>query len=227
MYNVVIVEDDPMVLMINEQYVQKNKDFTVIATFKNGKEFLEYIDEHKSIKIDLVILDVFMPYLNGIETLKIIREKKYNLEVIMVTAANDTQTLEETIHLGVVDYLIKPFAFERFQVALQKFSLKVEVLKGNKTVDQNNIDSIISNSSCMSQKEFPKGIQEKTLETIKNFLQENPSWHRGDIIGEKVNLSSVTIRHYMNYLIEQNQVVESINYETGGRPSILYKSVNA
>jgi len=218
-YNVLIVEDDPMVAMINEQYVRKNKDFNVSHSCKNGQEALDYLEKNN---INLVILDVFMPIMDGVETLKKIRERKINTEVIMVTAANDTATLENTMHLGVIDYLIKPFAYERFQVALEKFATHVSALKETHVLDQNSVHNIISNTRKITQKEYPKGIQEKTLNLIMSYLESKKGWTNGDSIAESVGLSSVTIRHYMNYLVQAGQVTESINYETGGRPSMLY-----
>ena len=127
-YKVLIVDDDPMVAMINEQYVCKNKQFKVAGSCRNGKEAIEFLEANPT---DLVILDVYMPDMDGLETLKKIREKKISSEVIMVTAANDSGTLEETMHLGVLDYLIKPFAFERFQVALEKFISHKKILQTN------------------------------------------------------------------------------------------------
>ena len=82
MYKVLIVEDDPMVAMINEQYVNKNKDFSVVKSCRNGQEALDFLQSPDGEKIDLVIMDVFMPYLNGVETLKKIREAKLHCEVI-------------------------------------------------------------------------------------------------------------------------------------------------
>ena len=150
-YNVLIVEDDPMVAMINEQYVRKNKNFNVSGSCRNGQEAIAFLEEHK---VDLVILDVFMPIMDGVETLKKIREGKFNTEVIMVTAANDTATLENTMHLGVIDYLIKPFAYERFQVALEKFAAHASALKEANVLDQNSVDNIISNTKKLSRKKL-------------------------------------------------------------------------
>ena len=220
MYKVLVVEDDPMVRMINEQYVCMNKDFCIASSVKNGQEALDYIKENK---VDLVILDVFMPFMNGVEFLKKLREQKLKTEVIMVTAANDTATLEETMHLGVIDYLVKPFALERFQVALEKFTAKMNAINGSDVLDQNLIDSIISNSPQKKSKEYPKGIQEKTLERIKSCFENKNDWHSVELIAEKLGISIVTVRHYVNYLVKEAFLQESINYETGGRPSSLYK----
>ncbi len=226
-YKVLIVEDDPMVAMINEQYVCKNPQFVVVASCRNGQEALEFLTTNN---VDLIVLDVFMPYMDGIETLKKIREKKIAAEVIMVTAANDSATIEETMHLGVIDYLIKPFAFERFQVALEKFVAHRKILKQNSILDQSCIDNMISSATETTvakpidpdQQELPKGIQKKTLLLIEEYLEENQGWHTVGMIAEKLGVSIVTARHYMNYLEEQGLIVADINYSTGGRPSVLY-----
>ncbi len=233
MYKVLIVEDDPMVAMINEQYVCRNKNFCVQKTCRNGQEALEYLDSlaaegGSGNSIDLIIMDVFMPYLNGIETLKKIREKKIDCEVIMVTAANDPATLEEAMHLGVIDFLIKPFAYERFQVALEKFTANDEAFRGarqSQIIDQSYVDNLISNGSSLrpQNNELPKGIQKKTLDLLADYLKEKKGWVSGDQISEEVGLSSVTVRHYLNYMMELKQINGEINYETGGRPSMLYR----
>lgn len=227
MYKVLIVEDDPMVAMINEQYVCRNKNFCVQKTCRNGQEALDFLEASpEGSSIDLVIMDVFMPYLNGIETLKKIREKKLDCEVIMVTAANDPATLEETMHLGVIDFLIKPFAYERFQIALEKFTANAEAFRdAEKTIDQSYVDSLISSGSALRNQnsELPKGIQKKTLDLLTDYIKEKKGWVSGDQISEDVGLSSVTVRHYMGYLMEKKIITGEINYETGGRPSMLYR----
>lgn len=220
MYSVLIVEDDPMVAMINEQYVCKNPDFSVAGSCKNGAEAIEFLSSQK---VDLVFLDVFMPVMNGVETLKKIREMKFDTEVIMVTAANDTATLEQTMHLGVIDYLIKPFAFERFQIALTKFTSKITALKNNAIVDQSCIDSIMLSGTEKKENVLPKGIQESTLSLIKQYFDENSGWQSSDMICEKLKISIVTVRHYLNYMSKEKMIVESVNYSTGGRPCMLYK----
>ena len=219
-YKVLIVDDDPMVAMINEQYVCKNKQFKVVGSCRNGQDALNFLEKNPA---DLVIMDVYMPDMDGLETLKNIRQKKIQTEVIMVTAANDVATLEDTMHLGVIDFLIKPFAYERFQIALEKFISNRNAFRESPVLNQSSVDSIITNAQKVSGKEYPKGIQEKTLGLIRDYFEKNSGWLSGEIIAENVGLSSVTIRRYMNFLVGSGEVEESINYETGGRPSMLYK----
>ena len=221
MYKVLIVEDDPMVAMINEQYIKRNKNFTLVGKCNDGMSALNFLEKTD---IDLLILDVYMPKMNGFETLREIRNRQITTDVIMVTAANDIDSLEEALHLGVVDYLVKPFTFDRFQMALEKYIAKINALKDIEKLNQSNIDSIIVNSRKNTQDLLPKGIQEKTMQCIMDYLRENSGvWFTGDQIAGEIGLTGVTVRRYMNYLSESGRVIGEMNYETGGRPCMLYK----
>ena len=221
MYKVLIVEDDPMVAMINEQYIKRNKNFEIVGKCSDGASALDFLE---SGAVDLLILDVFMPKMDGFETLRKIRNKQITVEAIMVTAANDRDSLEEALHLGIVDYLVKPFTFDRFQMALEKYIAQNNALKDIDTLNQTSIDHIIDNSRKKSEDLFPKGIQERTLQLIMEYLNGNKNeWFTGDDIAAKVGLTGVTVRRYMNYLAESGRVVGEMNYETGGRPCMRYK----
>jgi len=221
MYKVLIVEDDPMVAMINEQYIKKNKNFEIVGKCNDGLTALGFLENNT---VDLMILDVFMPKMDGFEMLRQIRNKQIAVDAIMVTAANERESLEEALHLGIVDYLVKPFSFDRFQMALEKYIAQNNALKDIDTLSQKSIDHIIDNSRKKSDDLFPKGIQGKTLEFIMEYLKANKNtWFTGDEIAKNVNLTGVTVRRYMNYLAESGRVVGEINYETGGRPCMRYK----
>jgi response regulator of citrate/malate metabolism len=135
----------------------------------------------------------------------------------MVTAANDPATLEETMHLGVIDFLIKPFAYERFQVALEKFMMNAEAFRAAKqTIDQSYVDNLISNQLAGHQAEadLPKGIQKKTLDLLTGYFSEKNGWVSGEQISADVGLSCVTVRHYMAYLVEIKKIKSEINYSS-------------
>lgn len=69
-------------------------------------------------EIDLVLLDVYMQQDSGLDLLPTIRESGRAIDVIMITSAADAATVQTAMHYGVVDYLIKPFQFPRFEEAL-------------------------------------------------------------------------------------------------------------
>lgn len=91
------------------------------------------------------------------------------------------------------------------------------------TLNQKSIDFIIDSSRKKGEDLHPKGIQEKTLSIIIEHLKSNADkWLTGDEIAEKTGLTSVTVRRYMNYLVESAKAQGEINYETGGRSCMLY-----
>ena len=221
MYKVIIVEDDPMVAMINNHYVEQDKRFHVVQSFRNGNDAFKYLSENQ---VDLAILDVYMPILDGLSLLKKIRAAEINTDIIMVTASNDKNTLDTVLNFGVIDYLVKPFVQERFQLALDKF-VEFNMQKNNVCVlDQNRIDEIMNSEHFANNNiELPKGIQDKTLNKIREYLREDSnSGHTSEQIATFLDVSKVTIRKYMHYLTKNGEVVEQINYDTGGRPCMVY-----
>ena len=221
MYQVLIVEDDPMVAMINEQYILKNRSFQVAGKCRNGKAALEFL---RSRPVDLIIMDVYMPQMDGLETLRQIRAEKIAVDIIMVTAANEREAVESALHLGVMDYLVKPFTFDRFQMALEKFITQRRALEDAGTLNQKEIDYIVESNRRKNDSGYPKGIQEKTLHLITDYLQlHEGEWIAGDRIAAETGLTVVTVRRYMGFLMESGKVSGEMNYETGGRPCMMYR----
>ncbi|MBU3134510.1 response regulator [Clostridium gasigenes] len=220
MIRVLIVEDDPMVAEIDKKYVEDVPQLTVVGICNNGKDALEVL---KKSKVDLIILDVYMPKLNGIELLKELRKMNINSDVIMVTAADETKSLNEILNLGVIDYLIKPFEYKRFLGALNKFLEKYTLINTNYKFKQSDIDILIANRNKDDSGNIKKGLNEKTLDMIREFMKaSSEKLHTSEEIAEKVGLSRVTIRRYMNYMIEIKEINSEIDYQTGGRRSIKY-----
>ena len=58
---------------------------------------------------------------------------------------------------------------------------------------------------------------------MEHLKEHKGVWFTGDEIAEKIGLTGVTVRRYMNYLAESGRVIGEMNYETGGRPCMLYK----
>ena len=223
MYKVMIVEDDPMVASINQQYLERNQNLKTVGQFRNGQEALEYLENNGA---DLAVVDYYMPIMDGLEFVRKCHEKNIKTDVIIVTAANTAQDISEFLQLGIVDYLVKPFTYERFQKAIDKYLYRKNLAKQDKTLDQAEIDKLLSQEQNIRPAEkvvLEKGLQEQTLERIRTYLEE----HKGTLmssneIASEVNLSRITVRRYMNYLVENREIISQIDYSTGGRPSIKY-----
>lgn len=216
MYRVVIVEDDYMVSMVNRSFLEKDGRFQVLKEFASGEMALGWILNHP---VDLVLLDMYMPSMTGLELLRQLRNLGSCVDVIVVTAAHEVDTLRELLGFGVVDYLVKPFGAERFSQALERFCCKYETLKKGSRVRQEDIDQLINPQ--LSKGKVPKGLQEKTLEKINGQLHESQE-RTCEEISADAGLSVVTVRRYLNFMVDSQWIDSRIRYDTGGRPCAVY-----
>lgn len=123
MINVLIVDDDAMVAELNYRYVTQLQGFQcsgVASSLQQAKE-LVLNPEHP---IDLILLDVYMQMENGLDLLPVLRSAQRQIDVIIISSASDAETIKKSLHYGVVDYLIKPFQFGRFEEALMNWKRK-------------------------------------------------------------------------------------------------------
>ena len=218
MYRTVIVEDDPMIATINQTFLSRDTRFTLAATFHSGQEALPWLRRHPA---ELLILDVYMPRMSGLELLRELRAEGITIDVIMVTAANDNKTVDALLKLGVTDYLVKPFTARRFQQALDSFCHQREAIAAHASVSQEELDAMLASGHGAAP--IPKGLQAGTLENIRSCLAQAPQdGCTCEFLSEQVGLSSVTVRRYLTYLVGRGEAVSRINYDTGGRPSLLY-----
>ncbi|MBQ7795806.1 MAG: response regulator [Lachnospiraceae bacterium] len=224
MYRVVIIEDDPMVSAINRQYVEVTTSFRVDRTFKSGGEALEYFKNHDT---DLIILDYYTPLMNGSEFIDHLHAMGKYPAIIMVTSANDTDIVRSLLSRGVMDYLVKPFDYDRFKLALNRFHEKQSNLdKTKEHMSQEAIDQLFARTDAgkESTRQLSKGLNVSTLALVRTFLSEHPNeYYTSEQVAEEVNLSRITIRRYLNYLVDTHEIVSSIDYKTGGRPSVKYR----
>lgn len=220
MYAVLIIEDDPMVASINRQYVENTPGFSVEAVFPSGVGALEYLKTHD---VPLIVLDYYTPMMNGMEFVDKLHGMGKAPAVIMVTSASDAEIVSRMFLRGVVDYLVKPFEYARFQAALEKFRQSRALFDGaGASLNQAEIDRMASLMPA-APKPLAKGLNAATMEKIRLFLRDSPGgMYTSEEIAERVGLSRITVRRYMGYLTENHEIVSEIDYQTGGRPSIKY-----
>lgn len=99
MIEVIIVEDDPMVAMINQQFVERYGGFRIVATVRSISELWNVLNKNKP---DLILLDVYLPGETGIEFLQNIRQKQLSIPIIMITAANDIPTIKKRLSMALL-----------------------------------------------------------------------------------------------------------------------------
>ena len=219
LFQAVIVEDDPMVAMLDRSYIEQDSRFHVPAGFRDGQSALAWLADNPA---DLLILDVYMPAMTGFDLLRELRRREIPIDVIMVTAANDTKTVAQCMKMGVVDYLVKPFTIQRFKQALERFCQLRQSIPEEGSLTQADIDKLlITGEEC--EPIVPKGMQEKTMDLIRRGLEgATESGMTSENVAGKTGLSAVTARRYLNHMLETGEVASRVNYDTGGRPSMVY-----
>ncbi|WP_426462098.1 response regulator [Staphylococcus equorum] len=223
MLNILIVEDDPMVAQINQQFIKKIDDQTSVDIASNVKEAIKHIENKE---IDLLLLDIYIPEENGLTFLKYVREQGYKIDAILITAATDIEEIQTAFRYGAVDYLIKPFDFERFQQSLLRYKKGLTFFNKTSSINQTDIDAEFLNKEVVerdSELKLPKGVTEATLQVIidkMKYFEENE--FSTDDISKRVNISRVSVRKYLKFLTDIEVLEESLNYGIG-RPINFYK----
>ena len=99
-----IADDHPILIDGIISLLKTEKSFLVIGTANNGKEVIDIIENKE---VDVCLLDIHMPHLDGMETTKIIKEKKPEIKIIILTTYNDPEIISELVNLGVAGYVLK------------------------------------------------------------------------------------------------------------------------
>jgi len=196
----------PTILIVDDELGPREslrmilKDDYRLETAASGKEAISLIDQ---IELDLIILDIRMPEMNGIDLLKVIREKTPATEVIMVTAYASVDTATEALRLGAVDYLQKPFdilqvrnvvskgLLKRYQsreagrkldeLQLAKLSLEEEIMNTKSSIQshyQETIDSLVA--AVDAKDSYTKGHQKRVAELVMR-IGENMDLVAGEL----------------------------------------------
>lgn len=217
---VLLIEDDPMVQEINRQFVERVEGYKVIGVASNGKEGIELIKKEKP---DLVFIDIYMPNQDGITTIKQIRSEELGTDVIAVTAASDIETVRDVLQHGAVDYIMKPFKFERIQQALINYRNYYSSLLKKDAISQQELDHLLFQRGKQDKGELPKGLNMLTLEKVIEYLKGQDQAVSAEAVAEGIGLARVTARRYLEYLEQSGKVEIVIEYGGIGRPVNQYK----
>lgn len=156
MFNILVVEDDKNLRKLITTYLQINKYNTYEAT--NGEEALNVLDQSY---IDLIVSDIMMPKMDGYELIKSLREAKYDVPILIITAKSEIEDKKEGFLLGADDYMVKPIDIEemllRIQVLLRrsKSASEKKIQIGDLLLNYNQL-SVIKKDKVynLAQKEF-------------------------------------------------------------------------
>lgn len=229
---VLIMEDDPMVQEINKQFIERVPGFVVVGIAANGADGLKLVNE---LTPDLVIIDIFMPIQDGVKALMELRAAKHAVDVIVVTAAKDKTTIQSMLRNGAMDYIIKPFQFERIKQSLENYREFRRRIAWEGTASQDEVDQLLFRKSPEKEQSdstagrgvLPKGLHAVTMEQIMRQIEKESQPLSADDVAERVGIARVTARRYLDYLEKSGSVRMDVSYGGVGRPTNRYVRVTS
>jgi response regulator of citrate/malate metabolism len=219
-WRVMIVEDNPAVAALHRRLVDSVPSMKTAHVAFNGNHAFRALE---AVRPDLVILDLTMPAGDGITFLRHIRRADASLDVIVVTASREGETVNQVMRLGVVDYLVKPFEPQRLRQALTAFLMRQRTLSGHAQLSQAEVDAVQGSGSMLKRRRLPKGLKESTLRSVLSALQGVSASMSAEEVGERAGVARVTARRYLEYLTVMGLVEMTRETKGPGRPRNRYR----
>ncbi|MEI5674895.1 MULTISPECIES: response regulator [unclassified Nocardioides] len=214
---VLVVDDDFMVASIHTRFVDRTDGFTVVGQAATGTTALAEVER---LAPDLVLLDVHLPDLSGIEVLRRLRGGGNDVGVIVVTAAREADTVRAAAASGAAHYLVKPFEYDDLVARLLAFRQSHRALAGGAVPDQDDIDAVFAPVG-RSRVALPKGLSAETAALVLAALDE------GELsaaeAAERVGVSRVSARRYLEHFVADGRAAVRLQYGGGGRPERRYR----
>ncbi|GAB1819441.1 response regulator [Herbidospora sp. RD11066] len=217
MIRVLVVDDDFMVARIHVGYVGRVPGFSVVGTAHGGRAAISSVEE---LRPDLVLLDVYMADMSGLDVLHHLRGLAHPVDILMITAANDMSTVRAALRAGVVNYLVKPFTAAELTERLDQYAQTRRRLATAGAVAQDDIDRLLGGAT---RTVLPKGLSTTTCALVADALRTNGGDLSAAETAAATGLSRVSARRYLEYLCATGQVELRARYGTAGRPEHRYR----
>jgi response regulator of citrate/malate metabolism len=218
-WRTLIVEDDPVVADVQRRLVDRSAGFATVGIAPTTADARRLLALKRP---QLVLLDLGLPDGDGLELLRAMRRADRPVEVVAITAARDRATVRDCMHLGVVDYLVKPFAPERLQEALVRFRDRMVTLRATE-LDQDGIDAVAGTRGVPDL--LPRDLSGETLDEVRRLLRALPAEEAlaaGDVAAA-LGLHRVTARRYLEYLVTLQEADAEALAVGPGRPRKTYR----
>ena len=142
---VLIIEDDVRVADVHRRFLQKIEGFQVIACAHTGEEALDWL---LSFSPQLILLDVYLPDVIGIDLIDKIQAIRPNTNIILITAATEAHIVQDAYRKNVTDYILKPFTFEQLKESIEKYRMKHFILQNDEKFTQEKIQQLWPKTPC-------------------------------------------------------------------------------
>lgn len=219
---VLVVEDDFAVAHVTRGFVEKHPRFEVIAVAPTGSDALRALD---GLSPDVMLLDVYLPDMSGLEVLRRARTAGADVEVIAVTAARDLETVRRARAQGVHHYVVKPFPMQTLHDRLDdvwRLLARDAELTDTGELDQATVDALMRRDAIAIASRR-KGVSPTTLQRVAQAMQHHGAPVSASELAETLGMSRVSARRYLERLVETGLAASAPTYGAVGRPELRYR----
>ena len=217
---VLVVEDDSIVAEAHAEYVRRSPGFALAGVVHSGTDAITFL--HGS-PTDLVLLDMNLPDLHGLDVLRRIRGAGVPTDVIAITAVRDLAVVRSAMSAGIAQYLIKPFTYSAFSAKLASYrDYHLNLAGQGASATQSEVDRALAALRPNMSTVLPKGLSADTLEAVSELLKGAPAPLSASEVSDALAMSRITVRRYLEYLDDQRAVLRTPRYGTRGRPELEY-----
>ena len=224
---VLVVEDEEIPAEAHAEYVRRTPGFRLARIARTGTEAITALKMDGTPRgaagIDLVLLDMNLPDLHGLDLLRRIRGAGLPVDVIAITAVRDLAVVRGAMSGGIAGYLIKPFTFSAFSTKLSIYAEYRRRIGGQAaSTTQSEVDNAFAALRPSVAAPLPKGMSTDTLEAVADLLKRAAAPLSASEVSVELAMSRITARRYLEHLAEAQSVLRSPRYGTRGRPELEY-----
>lgn len=214
---VLVVEDDPVAAEAHRVYVDRLPGFVCVGLAGTAARALHVLSQEQ---IDLVLLDMNLPDGHGLDVVRRMRAAGNQTDVVAVTAAREVAAVQAAARIGVVQYVLKPFAFETLRDRLTAYARQRRAAESGQVVaDQDEVDRLLHPATVSS---VPKGLAGSVLDRVVQLLGNREGW-TAEEVAASLGTSRITARRYLEHLADQGQALRTQRYDgRSGRPKVEY-----
>lgn len=192
---ILIADDQKLIREGLKVLLEMEEDFEIIGEAKNGVEAYEF---YIKLKPDIVLMDIQMPVMNGVEAIKKIKEVDSQAKIIILTTFDDDLYVYDGLKSGALGYVLKDTSIEKLSETIRI------VYKGGALIEPSITKKILSEISKIEKPKIKKEelIEELNLREIE-ILKLISKGYTNQEIAEKLNLSVGTVKNYVTTILQK------------------------
>jgi response regulator of citrate/malate metabolism len=219
MIRVLVVDDDVRVAANHRKLVEALQGFEVAGVAHDADTALALVDQ---VRPDLLLLDIYLPDDSGVRVLQRLRGSARAVDVLVITAARDVDTVQACIQAGAVQYLLKPFPFSSLRERLERYAAAKNKLASVREAEQSDVDRVYAMLRTDDVTSLPKGLSRTTAQLVAETLRAAGTDLSAAEVAERAGLARVSARRYLDFLTTVGKAEVQMKYGTAGRPQHRY-----